>query len=93
MTSHEKPDSPGPKQYFSFEEAFDRLGKTVESLESGGLTLESATALYEEGMSLVEMCNQLLNTAELRVRRLKAAYSQHLSESEDGSNGETDEEE
>ena len=93
MTSPEKLCSPGSEQGLSFEEAFDRLGKTVESLESGGLTLESATALYEEGMRLVELCNQLLSTAELRVRRLKAAYSQHFSESEAGSNGETDEEE
>ena len=64
----------------SFEEAFSRLGETVEALESGGLTLEAATGLYEEGMRLVELCNRLLNTAELKVNRLKEAYGEYLAQ-------------
>lgn len=59
----------------SFEEAFQRLGKTVEALETGGLTLAEATAHYEEGMSLVRRCNQLLDEAQLKVTLLKDAYS------------------
>lgn len=58
----------------SFEEAFQRLGKTVEALETGGLTLAEATARYEEGMSLVRHCNQLLDEAQLKVTLLKDAY-------------------
>jgi len=58
----------------SFEEAFQRLGKTVEALETGGLTLAEATAHYEEGMSLVRRCNQLLDEAQLKVTLLKDAY-------------------
>jgi exodeoxyribonuclease VII small subunit len=58
----------------SFEEAFQRLGKTVEALETGGLTLAEATAHYEEGMTLVRRCNQLLNEAQLKVTLLKDAY-------------------
>ncbi len=64
----------------SFEEAFSRLGETVQALESGGLTLEAATGLYEEGMRLVELCNRLLSTAELRVNRLKEAYGEYLAQ-------------
>lgn len=64
----------------SFEEAFSRLGETVEALESGGLTLEAATGLYEEGMRLVELCNRLLNTAELKVNRLREAYGEYLAQ-------------
>ena len=64
----------------SFEEAFSRLGETVEALESGRLTLEAATGLYEEGMRLVELCNRLLNTAELKVNRLKEAYGEYLAQ-------------
>ena len=62
----------------SFEEAFSRLDETVQSLESGGLTLESATALYEEGMRLVQLCNRLLSTAELKMTQLKDAYSDSI---------------
>lgn len=60
----------------SFEEAFDRLGETVQALESGGLTLESATNLYEEGMRLVKLCNRLLSEAELKVTQLKEVHSE-----------------
>ena len=62
----------------SFEQAFNRLGETVEALESGGLTLEAATDLYEEGMRLVQLCNRLLSTAELKVTQLSDAYSDFL---------------
>ena len=54
----------------SFEEAFRRLGEMVDSLESGGLPLAEATALYQQGMGLVRRCNQLLNQAELKITQL-----------------------
>ena len=63
----------------SFEEAFNRLGEVVQGLESGGLTLEQATQLYEEGMKLAQACNQLLSGAELKVTELKSAYSDFLA--------------
>lgn len=59
----------------SFEDAFQRLSETVEALETGGLTLAEATARYEEGMSLVKGCNQLLSETELKVTQLKDAYA------------------
>ena len=34
----------------SFEQALNMLEKTVEKLESGGLTLTETTHLYEQGM-------------------------------------------
>ena len=64
------------QEELSFEEAFDRLGETVQALESGGLTLESATNLYEDGMQLVKLCNRLLSEAELKVTQLKDVYSE-----------------
>ena len=63
----------------SFEEAFNRLGETVQALESGGLTLDAATDLYEKGMSLVRVCNRLLSNAELKVTQLNDAYSSYLA--------------
>ena len=43
----------------TFEDAFRRLGETAEALEAGGLPLAQATAVYEQGMALVQRCNQL----------------------------------
>ncbi|PKB73361.1 MAG: exodeoxyribonuclease VII small subunit [SAR202 cluster bacterium Io17-Chloro-G7] len=59
----------------TFEEAFGRLGEMASSLEEGGLTLADATARYEQGMSLVRRCNQLLEQAELKITNLKESYS------------------
>ena len=59
----------------SFEQAYKKLEQTVEELGGGGLSLERATVLYEEGMKLVQVCNQLLSAAELRVTQLKESYS------------------
>ena len=54
----------------SFEDAFTRLERTVQVLENGGLTLEEALSLYEEGMHLARRCAQLLDEAELKISRL-----------------------
>ena len=59
----------------SFEEAYARLEETVRALESGDLTLEAATGLYEEGMGLVQLCSRLLSEAELRMTRLQQAHA------------------
>ena len=60
----------------TFEDAFTRLSEMASSLEEGGLTLAGATARYEQGMSLVRRCNQLLDATELKITSLKDAYSQ-----------------
>lgn len=72
------PDQTEPTQevdHLSFEDAFQRLGETVEALEAGGLTLAEATARYEEGMRLVQRCNQLLSETELKVTQLRDDYA------------------
>lgn len=66
------------RQRPSFEEAFTRLEETVQKLEAGGLTLEEATRLYEEGMKLARQCNELLSATELKVSRLKTSYGQQM---------------
>lgn len=58
-------ESPG-----AFEQAFEALRRAVEELESGTLPLEAAIARYEAGMKLVKQCNELLDGAELRIRRV-----------------------
>ncbi len=59
----------------SFEELFRRLEETVAKLEEGGLTLSQSLALYEEGMTLAQRCQEMLNSAELKIRQLKETFS------------------
>ena len=75
----------------SFEEAYNRLEETVHVLEEGGLSLDRATRLFEEGMSLARVCNELLSSAELRITRLQTAYGEQMrlltEEKEDNAEG------
>jgi exodeoxyribonuclease VII small subunit len=64
----------GDAESSSFENSFNRLAEMAEQLEAGGLTLAEATARFEEGMKLVQHCNELLNNAELKISELKEAY-------------------
>src|SRR5213075_1557676 len=51
----------------NFEGAMDRLEKIVEQMESGKLPLEDLIVRYEEGMSLVKVCQERLAKAEQKI--------------------------
>jgi len=69
-------NQPSPDlEAMNFEDAFRRLGETAEALEAGGLPLAQATAVYVQGMALVQRCNQLLNETELTITELKESYA------------------
>jgi len=51
----------------NFEGAMDRLEKIVEQMESGKLPLEDLIVRYEEGMSLVKVCQERLANAEQKI--------------------------
>ena len=70
--------NPKNNEEFSFEEAYSRLEETVHALEEGGLSLAEATRLFEEGMSLARICNELLSSAELRITRLQTAFGEQM---------------
>lgn len=59
----------------TFEQAFQQLEETVHSLEAGDLPLGDALALFERGARLAELCDQLLDEAELRVRQIMSEGS------------------
>lgn len=59
----------------SFEELYRRLEETVTKLEAGGLTLNQSLQLYEEGMALAQRCQEMLDAAELKVKRLKDSFA------------------
>jgi exodeoxyribonuclease VII small subunit len=53
-----------------FEEAFEELTALVAKLEEGDLPLEESLALFERGQALAARCSELLETAELQLRKL-----------------------
>ena len=69
---------PANNNDLSFEEAFGRLEETAHSLEEGGLSLSEATRLFEEGMRLARICNEILGSAELRITRLQTAFGEQM---------------
>ena len=54
-----------------FEDVIERLDGLVERLESGGLSLDEALKVYEEGVGLARAGNQLLEGAERRIEELQ----------------------
>lgn len=65
--SSETPDLP------AFDDALGQLEETVQALESGQLKLDEALAIFERGMHLAHVCQDVLDRAELRVRQLVVA--------------------
>jgi exodeoxyribonuclease VII small subunit len=79
---------PPRKDQQTFEELYQRLEETVSKLEAGGLSLDDALALYEEGMNLARRCQEILDGAELKVTRLKEAFAAYTAPPEPEEAGE-----
>ena len=58
------------KKNESFESSIVRLEEIVRSLEGGNADLDSALALYEEGVGLARNCAKLLDEAEKKIKIL-----------------------
>lgn len=57
-------------QNLSFEQALQRLEQVVRELENGDLSLDTALALFQEGVLLSRQCSQQLDQAEARIEKL-----------------------
>lgn len=79
---------PSNKDQETFENLYRRLEETVAKLEAGGLSLDDALALYEEGMNLAKRCQEILDGAELKVTRLKEAFATYAAPPEPDELGE-----
>ncbi len=66
------------RQNQSFEEAFDRLEQTVKKLEEGGLSLEESTSLFEYGINLAQLCNQMLSETDLKITQLQTSFAEQM---------------
>jgi len=60
----------------SFEELLNELEDISSKLDAGGLVLEESLALFEEGMKLGKKCNELLDSAELKIQKLMDSFEQ-----------------
>jgi exodeoxyribonuclease VII small subunit len=63
---------PTDVETLSFEDAQAELDGVLAALEAGALDLDRSLALYERGVSLARHCHALLDSAALRVERLRA---------------------
>ena len=59
-----------PKKELSFEKAMERLEEIVAFLESGEYPLEESLKLFEEGVTLVKLCNEKLEKVEGSIKKL-----------------------
>ena len=53
-----------------FESALSRLEDVVSALENGSSGLEESLRLFEEGVGLIRVCDNKLNQAEQKVKKL-----------------------
>ncbi|PKB60836.1 MAG: exodeoxyribonuclease VII small subunit [SAR202 cluster bacterium Ae2-Chloro-G2] len=67
----------------SFEQLMVNLEECVSRLESGGLSLNLATEVYEKGMALAAEAGRRLSETELRVTNIKAKYQEMMERSEE----------
>lgn len=76
-----------------FEELYRQLEEKVSLLEQGGLSLDDSLAAYEDAVALARSCQQLLDTAELRITKLRAVIPAADDERDDEAMFETEDEE
>ena len=55
----------------TFEEALKQLETIAEQIERGQIGLEESITKYEQGMTLVKQCRDILAKAELRIQQVQ----------------------
>lgn len=68
------------KKNIDFEAAMARLEGITQELSGEGVSLESALALYEEGVGLVRVCNKTLEDTARKIKILQLSANGELSE-------------
>jgi len=59
-----------PIDKLTYEQAYAELEAVVSALETGEQSLDEAMALFERGQGLTRHCAELLDKAELKIRKL-----------------------
>lgn len=55
----------------TFEQAYQKLEKIAEQLNSNDISLDESIKLYEEGIKLSNFCTQALKNAKQKIETLK----------------------
>jgi exodeoxyribonuclease VII small subunit len=71
-----------PIDKLTYEQAFAELEAVVSALETGEQSLDEALALFERGQGLTKHCAELLDKAELRIRKLSGDTLEPFEEKE-----------
>ena len=61
----------------SLEEVFGQLDEIVEKLEESNASLEDSFKLYHQGMELLKICNDKIDTVEKKMLILDENGEQH----------------
>ena len=62
---------PASIENLNYEQALAELEEIASSLENGPSGLEESVMLFERGKALIQHCQKLLNSAEMKVRQLE----------------------
>ncbi len=57
----------------TFEESMLRLEQIVRAMERGDVALEESLKLFQEGTALITSCSNILDNAELQVKKIVTA--------------------
>lgn len=58
------------KKELSLEEAFEQVEGTIALLEEEDITLEESFRAYQEGMKLLQYCNEKIDKVEKQVLKI-----------------------
>ncbi|MCM1175070.1 MAG: exodeoxyribonuclease VII small subunit [Blautia sp.] len=58
------------EEEFSLEEAFEQVEGTIALLEEEDITLEESFRAYQEGMKLLQYCNDKIDRVEKQVLKI-----------------------
>ena len=75
---------PAAQKPASFEAALQELERIVHAMESGDAPLEESLANYERGMALLKQCQELLTSAEQKIRMLEGGALSAFEPASDG---------
>lgn len=75
-----KSTAPKPVEALTYEAAFAELQEVVAALEGEPRSLEEAMSLFERGQALVKRCTEILDQAELKVKRVSGGELTDLEE-------------
>lgn len=71
-----------PIDKLTYEQAYAELEAVVSALETGEQSLDEAMALFERGQGLTRHCAELLDKAELKIRKLSGESLEPFEEKE-----------